>query len=227
MSDSHTPIYRWDVFVSYAHEDLPSCAQPLAENLVSLGLKVWFDTWVLRIGDSLRRRINDGLRESEYGVVVLSQHFFAKEWPQAELDGLTALGTAVLPVWHGVDVKRVKQFSPILADKVGISTSRGMEYVAREIYGRIRASENMRLEITKQAVLLRTSPGLLKVLKALPNMGGVYRHNLYAEVGLPDYETRYCIGVLLDRGLIRKRVENNRDRFYLTDLGRQMLHEAG
>lgn len=45
-----------------------------------------------------------------------------------------ATGTKViLPVWHGVGAAEILEFSPILADRVGASTSRGIEWVAREL----------------------------------------------------------------------------------------------
>ena len=85
MTSLHANDYRWDLFISYAHEDKLSCAQPLAEKLMAFGLRVWFDVWCLKIGHSLRRRINDGLKQSKYAVVILSEHFFSKDWPQMEL----------------------------------------------------------------------------------------------------------------------------------------------
>ncbi len=52
--------------------------------------KVWYDEFTLRVGDSLRRSIDNGLKNSRYGIVVLSEAFFNKEWPQRELDGVFA-----------------------------------------------------------------------------------------------------------------------------------------
>jgi hypothetical protein len=67
------------------------------------------------------------LASSRFGVVVLSKAFFAKQWPQYELDGLVAReieGTKViLPVWFGVTRSDVLKFSPTLADKVAANGS--------------------------------------------------------------------------------------------------------
>ena len=52
---------------------------------------MWFDKFILRVGDSLRRSIDYGLANSKFGIVVLSRSFFLKEYPQRELDGLVAL----------------------------------------------------------------------------------------------------------------------------------------
>ena len=61
--------------------------------IVTILLLVFFiniEKFTLRVGDSLRRSIDNGLRNSRYGIVVLSEAFFSKEWPQRELDGLFA-----------------------------------------------------------------------------------------------------------------------------------------
>ena len=50
--------------------------------------RFWFDEFELRLGDSLRRKIDTGLANSRFGVVVLSRSFFRKDWPNYELDGL-------------------------------------------------------------------------------------------------------------------------------------------
>ena len=84
-----TPDGRtFDAFISHASEDKDTVVRPLAMALQGAGLSVWYDEFELRIGDSLRRKIDKGLASSRFGVVVLSQAFFSKDWPNYELDGL-------------------------------------------------------------------------------------------------------------------------------------------
>jgi len=127
----------WDVFISHAAEDKEEIARPLAEALVNAGLRVWYDDFTLKLGDSLGRSIDRGLGETRYGIVILSPSFFAKEWPRRELDGLTSrevsVGKMILPVWHHVSRADVERFSPILADKLSVSTARGLDHVVGEI----------------------------------------------------------------------------------------------
>jgi hypothetical protein len=108
----------WDLFISHASEDKITVARPLAHSLNARGLRVWIDEAELRIGDSLRRKIEEGLAHSRFGVVILSQSFFKKDWPQRELDGLSSrestFGKVILPVWHDVDRAYVSQYAPIL-----------------------------------------------------------------------------------------------------------------
>lgn len=140
-----TPEREWDVFISYATEDGPTLVRELAAELGSLGIRVWFDESELAIGDSIRRRIDHGLVRSRFGIVVLSHAFFAKKWPQLELDGLAALEVAgrqrILPIWHGLSSAEVLTYSPTLAGKVAARTSdSSIREIAEEIAALIRRS---------------------------------------------------------------------------------------
>lgn len=121
------PPKHHDVFISHASEDKDSFVRPLAEALAARGVKVWYDEFNLKVGDSLRRSIDRGLADSRYGIVVLSTAFFSKNWPQYELDGLVTKEVnvgekVVLPIWHEVSKDKVMQYSPSLADKLALNT---------------------------------------------------------------------------------------------------------
>lgn len=141
--DQHMGAEKWDVFICHAREDKDDIARPLACALDQEGLKVWYDEFTLTLGDSLRRKIDYGLARSRYGAVILSPHFFAKEWPQRELDGFAAREDGgekvILPIWHKLTRDYIANFSPTLADKVGVATDKGLETVAREILRVVRA----------------------------------------------------------------------------------------
>lgn len=127
----------WDVFVCHASEDKAAFVRPLAERLHAEGLSVWYDDFTISIGDSLRRKIDDGLAKSRYGVVVLSHAFFAKHWPQRELDGLDAREAdgrkVILPVWLNVDREDVVGYSPVLADRLAAKASDGLDKVVAQL----------------------------------------------------------------------------------------------
>lgn len=114
---------QWDVFLSHASEDKQAVALPLTDALRRVGVRVWLDKFQIEIGDSLRRKIDEGLVNSRFGVVILSEAFLTKHWTGRELD-------VVLPVWHGIDKKVLTKYSPLLAGKVGISTTEGIEVVS-------------------------------------------------------------------------------------------------
>jgi len=129
-------VKQWDVFLSHASEDKQTIALPLAEALRRLGVRVWLDKFQIEIGDSLREKIDEGLANSRFGVVILSEAFLTKHWTGRELDALWGLDV-VLPVWHGIDEQTLRKYSPLLAGKVGISTTRGIDVVAQTIAGRL------------------------------------------------------------------------------------------
>jgi hypothetical protein len=128
----------FDVFISHASEDKDDVVRPLANALREAGLSVWYDEFELRIGDSLRRKIDRGLGSSRFGVVVLSQAFFGKGWPEYELDGLVTRAVSgdqiLLPIWHNVSKSEVIKYSPSLADRLARNTgTHTVEEIALEI----------------------------------------------------------------------------------------------
>ncbi len=121
------PSAAHDAFISHASEDKPDLVRPLAEALTAKGLRIWYDEFQLTVGDSLRRSIDKGLVGSRFGIVVLSPDFFAKNWPQYELDGLVAKENegkkVILPLWHRISKNDVMKYSPSLADRVALNTA--------------------------------------------------------------------------------------------------------
>lgn len=124
------------LFISHASEDKDDFVRPLAETL-KVDFKVWYDEYELIMGCSLLEEISKGLANCDFGVVVLSKHFFAKNWPQQELNGLFALEEKdkkiILPIWKGVSKEDVTGYSPILADRMAAKAEDGVEKVVNEI----------------------------------------------------------------------------------------------
>jgi hypothetical protein len=129
---------EYDVFVSHASEDKDEVVRPLVYELQKHGLKVWYDEFEMKIGDSLRRKIDKGLANSRFGIVVLSRNFLSKGWTNYELDGIVTKVNSgeqiMLPIWHNITKKEIIEFSPSLADKVARNTSNyTIEEIANEI----------------------------------------------------------------------------------------------
>ena len=124
--DARSPE-EYDFFISHASEDKDGFVRGLAEALLARNVRVWYDEFTLKVGDSLRRNIDRGLAESRFGVVIVSKNFFGKEWPQKELDALfsqeASSKTRILPIWHEISKDEVVEYSPMLADKVAFKTS--------------------------------------------------------------------------------------------------------
>lgn len=129
---------KYDVFISHASEDKEEVVRPLVYALQKEGLTVWYDEFEMKIGDSLRRKIDKGLVNSKFGIVVLSKDFIKKGWTNYELDGIISKAVTgeqvVLPIWHNITKKEVIDFSPSLSDKLARNTSAyTVEEIATEI----------------------------------------------------------------------------------------------
>lgn len=131
---------EYDVFVSHAWEDKEDFVDEFVEALTALGVRVWYDKNQIKWGDSMRERIDDGLKKSRFGVAVLSPNYIAenKYWTKAELDGLFQLesvnGKTLLPIWHNLTKQQVMNYSPIIANKLAMTTaSMTAQEIAAEI----------------------------------------------------------------------------------------------
>ena len=135
------------LFISHASEDKAEFVRPLAAALKK-DFEVWFDEYELKVGDSLRKKIDEGLHACDFGIVVLSKAFFRKKWTQAELDGLLALETSnqklILPVWYRVTRAEVAGFSPMLAGLLAASGDQGVAVVVDQLKRAINTSERTR-----------------------------------------------------------------------------------
>lgn len=117
-----------DVFLSHASEDKEDIARPLKEALESRDITVWFDEIRIKVGQSIRRKIEEGIAQCRFGVVVISPNFFRKLWTQAELDALFSkkMGTGedlVLPVWHHISKDEVSRQSPLLSGILALNSA--------------------------------------------------------------------------------------------------------
>jgi hypothetical protein len=129
LTDMPDTVECYDVFISHAWEDKRAFVDEFVEELIALGIKVWYDKNKIAWGDSLRAKIDEGLRKSRFGVVVISPHYIAdgKYWTKTELDGLFQLenvnGKSLLPIWYNITKKEVINYSPIVAGKRAMTTA--------------------------------------------------------------------------------------------------------
>jgi chromosomal replication initiation ATPase DnaA len=118
---------EYDVFISHSSEDKEGFVRPLVDELKKLNIKVWYDEFELKIGDSLRESLDKGLKNSKYGIVVLSTSFFNRNWTKYELNSFVSREMngkkVILPIWHKVTKDEVQNFSLSLADKVALNSS--------------------------------------------------------------------------------------------------------
>jgi transcriptional regulator with XRE-family HTH domain len=137
-------LTKYDVFLSHASEDKDTIARPLYRALTAAGISVWFDQAVLKLGDSLSGKIDEGLARCSHGLVIISPSFLRKKWPQRELAGLIARevagsATKILPIWHDIDHDTLVKFSPILADRLAGKSEEGVQELVRQVLDAIGA----------------------------------------------------------------------------------------
>ena len=140
---------EYDVFVSHAWEDKADFVEAFVQALKDREIKVWYDKSKIKWGDSMRARIDDGLRKSKFGVAILSPNYIAegKYWTKAELDGLFQMesinGKKLLPIWHNLTKKQVMDYSPILASKLAMTTATmTAEEIADELLDMLSSEED-------------------------------------------------------------------------------------
>ena len=100
-------IGQADVFISHAHED-KEVAQPLAEALRQRGLTVWYDEYVLQLGDSLREVIERGLATARFGVVMWNAKVYL--WREGAKDPVNNRGDMVVRCLRGGSWNVVARF---------------------------------------------------------------------------------------------------------------------
>lgn len=121
---------EYDVFISHAWEDKESFVNEFVQALVKKRVRVWYDNDRIGWGDSMREKIDEGLRKSRFGIAVLSPNYIAdgKYWTKSELDGIFQLesinGKSLLPIWHNLTKKIVMEYSPIIAGRLAMDTSK-------------------------------------------------------------------------------------------------------
>ncbi len=132
-------------FVSHDSRDKDDIVRPLVLKLQSMMLPVWYDEYSLTVGSSLRNSIESGLKTCSKCILVLTPNFLAKGgWAKREYDTvftreLVEDQDVILPIWAGVDRNAVYAYSPILADKVGLQWSSGIDEVSKALF-RVLAS---------------------------------------------------------------------------------------
>lgn len=120
---------KYDVFISHAWEDKETFVDEFVKELECKGANVWYDKTQMKWGDTMREKIDEGLKKSKFGIIVLSPNYIAEEkyWTKTELDGLFQLesinGKNLLPIWHNLTKKQVIDYSPIIASKLAMNTA--------------------------------------------------------------------------------------------------------
>jgi EAL domain-containing protein (putative c-di-GMP-specific phosphodiesterase class I) len=116
--------FHKDLFICHASEDKNEVVRPLYKHLSSVGFNIWYDEAEIKWGDSITQKVNWGLIHSRYVIVVISQSFLKKNWPNREFNSVlnqeSSTGEVrVLPliVEHEANSVSPQSAYPLLSDK--------------------------------------------------------------------------------------------------------------
>lgn len=91
-----------NVFISHRGSDTQQ-AEQLAIEIRNAGHQVWLDAWKIELGDSIIKRMDEGLEGATYVVVCYSSSgitapWMSREWMSALARQLDGKGVKLLPV---------------------------------------------------------------------------------------------------------------------------------
>lgn len=115
-----------DIFLCHAWDDRQGAAKELHDILESLGVRVWFSEKDVGLGVPLLRAIDKGLANSKVGIVLVTPALLRRLPKESiadkELSALLA-GDRLIPVVHGTTYEELRDVSPLLASRTGLSTA--------------------------------------------------------------------------------------------------------
>ncbi|MDI9334793.1 MAG: toll/interleukin-1 receptor domain-containing protein [Cytophagales bacterium] len=135
-------------FVSHDSRDKEYLVKNLVHELNRLNCPVWYDEYSLKVGDSLRENIENGLRKSKKCIVVLSQNFISNNgWTKAEFTSIFSREiheqkNIILPIWHNITKEQVYNYCPLMVDRLGLSSDLGVEELAKKLNEAIHADQS-------------------------------------------------------------------------------------
>ena len=115
-----------DIFLCHAWDDRQGAAKDLYDLLKAQGVKVWFSEEDIRLGVPFLREIDRGLAKSRIGIVLVTPNFLKRIRGESiadkELSVLLQQGQ-IVPMMHGTDFGALREVSPMLASRNGLSTA--------------------------------------------------------------------------------------------------------
>lgn len=116
---------RRDIFLCHAWDDRAGSAKELHDLLESNGVKVWFSEKDVMLGAPLMREIDRGLAKSRIGIVLVTPALLSRLKSEGiadkELSALLARDQ-LIPIVHGTTYEELRDVSPLLASRSGLST---------------------------------------------------------------------------------------------------------
>lgn len=133
------------VFISYTQQDKKH-ADLIADKLRGAGHEVWYDGWKIKAGDNLLEKINQGVKEVDAFIIIISKDSLSSKWSMHEYSAL-AFGELSSPSTRII---------PVLVDKSTVP-----QYLARYQY--VDLSENLDRGLNEILGFLSDKPPAAKI----------------------------------------------------------------
>lgn len=208
------------IYLAHASEDHGSIARPLAEFLMSRGIDVWLDAWEIKSGDSLKRKMEEGLGNCTHFVVLLSENSLGKAWVEREIDAGFMKAVEGRARFVGLRVNtRVEQLSVFLQtlhcpafDPSDPADAEKLVGDILEVSRRPPLGEQPRYVKTKPADTGGWSTAAFAVAKLLVESSKagckfdpqINLGKIVAQTGLPEEDARLGILDLTDAGMVEE-----------------------
>ncbi|MEM0983120.1 MAG: toll/interleukin-1 receptor domain-containing protein [Planctomycetota bacterium] len=136
-----------DIFLCHAWDDRAGAAKELHDLLESSGISVWFSEKDVGLGTPLLRAIDKGLANSRIGIVLVTPALLNRLPEESiadkELSALLAQDVLV-PVVHNTTYEDLREVSPLLASRSGLSTAEdSMTVVATKLAELVTVSRDV------------------------------------------------------------------------------------
>lgn len=194
-----------DVFICHAGEDKNKIVRPLAEAFDEFGISYWVDEGQIAWGHSLTGKVNEGLSKSRYVIVILSEAFLSKPWPEKELNAALNIeaSSGIVKVLHllvGNKEAREKIFNryPLLNDKLYVEWQGSPEPILQALDVLFSQSENTEPEGKKSKASLKREIHIPRIRKTFTDFEkDKFVKDAYVEIknyfqeGLERLESQY------------------------------------
>lgn len=188
------------VFISHASEDKERFVLDFAKRLCENGIDPWVDKWEILPGDSIIDKIfEEGIRQAQAVIVVLSKYSINKRWVQEELNASLVKriqrGSRLIPVILDIDEDLIPQSLRSIA-WVKIDDlqhyEKHLKKIVDAIYNRrgkptISVSQNLESKIKQFSPLKKTTSTIFKLFceKALNNRHGYNHRHIHLTASSP------------------------------------------
>ena len=120
---------EYDIFLSHANADKEDYVDELYKTLRLLKIRIFYDKESLSWGDNWKNKIEEGLQKSEFGIIIISNNFFDREWTEKELVELLNRQNEknqkiVLPLLHNISFDDLKKHYPQLGNIQALETNK-------------------------------------------------------------------------------------------------------